>query len=859
MTEVEKATNKNLTPLMKQYWDIKSLHPDKILLFRMGDFFEMFHEDATLAAPILGIALTQRNKKSQDETPMCGVPHHSIAGPINKLLQRGLKVAICDQIEDAKFAKGLVKRAVTRVLTPGMVYDIETLPAYKPHYIASIEKQSVAFVDATTGESFYFLNVSEQDIKSLFDVLPVAEIVLTEENSVWSAHLKKWNISTTQTLHRASDHWIKNETQNHLPMVAKVLCSYIESLSSVENLKLLKPFEERFLKKRLNVSTLAMKHLEVFQNSFGQEEGSLFVGINRTQTSSGSRKLRNWLSFPLQDQSLINWRLDRIAELRSQPGPLQNLRKILSGLGDIERRLTRLTWSQVNGRDLISLSQSLQQSLLVIDWIKNSQLNLSFELDIGIVNKIAKEIESLVVEEPPLTVKQGHMIKKGHSPVLDELIELSTNAQGLLEKMERDEREKTGINSLKIRYNNVFGYYIEITHTHKEKVPDRYKRKQTLANAERFYTDELIELERKILSAQSRRNDLEYEIFEDLRKRTLAFSAEFLNLAEIASEVDVLSSLAWLSLERNYTRPRFNINGDLRLKACRHPVVEQSVGSEFIPNDFQLRSGEAALITGPNMAGKSTVLRQVALVALMAQMGSFVPASEAELPLFDAIFTRIGASDHLSQGLSTFMVEMKETAEILAEATTRSLVILDEIGRGTSTYDGLSLAQSLLEHLVSEIKSYTLFATHYHELTRLEDTGLNVKNFHMSVAEKSGDIRFLHVLKLGPATKSYGIHVAKLAGVPKLVVERAQVLLKQLESQRSQVQSQLSLLDQTFLVDNFSADKNDSNDITLTLDSHKHSEIYDKVMNLDLTNMTPIQVLNHISELQKAHTIPIDS
>lgn len=830
--------HKNLTPLMKQYWDIKSLHPDKILLFRMGDFFEMFYEDATTAAPILGIALTQRNKKSQDETPMCGMPHHAVAGPINKLLARGLKVVICDQIEDAKLAKGLVKRAVTRILTPGMVYDTETLSPNRPHYIVSVDDSSLSFVDTTTGEAFYFNSLDEVHVRSLFEVLPIAEIVLKDENESWLKKLQTWNVKAAISYHDQSS------KDKGGPSSAQRLCSYLLSLSANETLRTLKMFEERFLKQKLNVSTLAMKHLEVFQNSFGEEEGSLFCGIDRTQTSAGARKLRNWLSFPLQDQSLIELRLDRITQLRRQPGDLQSLRKILMGLGDIERRLTRLTWSQVNARDLNSLAQALHQALRVIDWISHHQLGLAIELDLGAIEKTAQEIEATLVDEPPLTVKQGHIIRKGVSDVLDELIDLSTNSQALLEKMEAEEREKTGINSLKIRYNNVFGYYIEITHTHKEKVPERYKRKQTLANAERFYTDELIELERKVLSAHSRRSDLEYEIFENLRQKALGQAAQFLALAEICSEVDVLSSLAWISLERNYCRPQFNNNEVLNLRACRHPVVEQSVGTDFVPNDFNLQPGQAALITGPNMAGKSTVLRQVALISLMAQMGSYVPASSAELPLLDAIFTRIGASDHLSQGLSTFMVEMKETAMMLAEATTRSLVILDEIGRGTSTYDGLSLAQSLLEHLVCEKKSYTLFATHYHELTQLEGTGLAVKNCHMSVMEKSGDIRFLHLLKTGPATKSYGIHVARLAGIPKSVVERAQKILKELEAQKASTSPQLSLMSLDFV------DELVPSDDVETQTAEKTVKWANELANIDLSNMTPIQVVNRIHEWQ---------
>ncbi len=830
--------NKNLTPLMKQYWDIKSLHPDKILLFRMGDFFEMFYEDAVTAASIVGIALTQRNKKSQDETPMCGVPHHSIAGPINKLLARGLKVAICDQIEDAKFAKGLVKRAVTRILTPGMVYDTETLAANKPHYIVSLDEDSISFVDTTTGEAFYFTNIFEAGARSLVEVLPIAEILLKNENCPWLKKLQLWSLKSAVSFH---DQQVELEKA---PVSARRLYSYLRSLSAEETLKTLKPFKERFFKQKLNVSTLAMKHLEVFQNSFGGEEGCLFQGIDRTQTSAGARKFRHWLSFPLQDQSLIEQRLDRITQLRQQPGDLQSLRKVFAGLGDIERRLTRLTWSQVNARDLISLGQALQQALRVVEWIQRHNFLGQMNLGLAKIEKIALEIESTLVSEPPLTVKQGHMIQKGVSSALDELIELSTNSQALLEKMEAEEREKTGINSLKIRYNNVFGYYIEITHTHKEKVPERYKRKQTLANAERFYTDELIELERKVLSAQSRRSDLEYEVFEALRQKALAQASDFLSLAEICSEMDVLASLAWLSLERNYCRPQFNHNGVLNLKSCRHPVVEQTVGGDFVPNDFYLQPGQAALITGPNMAGKSTVLRQVALISLMAQIGSYVPASQAELPLVDAIFTRIGASDHLSQGLSTFMVEMKETAMMLVESTSKSLVILDEIGRGTSTYDGLSLAQALLEHMVCDKKCYTLFATHYHELTQLENSGMAVKNYHMSVMEKAGDIRFLHLLKSGPATKSYGIHVARLAGIPKAVVERAQKLLKELEAQKSSVSPQLSLM-------SFDFDQEDD-DLVEESEESLESRVNwpQEIAAFDLSNMTPVQVVSKLYELQ---------
>jgi DNA mismatch repair protein MutS len=773
---------------MKQFWDIKSVHQDKILLFRMGDFFEMFFDDAVKAAPVIGIALTSRNKKSADETPMCGVPHHSISGPINKLLAAGFKIAICDQLEDPKLAKGIVKRGVTRVLTPGMIYDSDTLDGTKPHYLASIEEGSISFLDTTTGEAFFFRSKNSKDLIRFLEVLPVAEVVVTEDDATLIASVKGLLISHHNETMDALHPLLKNEA----PLSSARLLSYVNALSGADALSTLSPFEERDLEHRLEVSSTTLRHLEVFSTYKGEGLGSLFHAINRTQTSAGSRLLRQWLSFPLRDLNAISKRLDSVDFWRSHVLELKRARQILGQMGDIERRLGKISQPQCNGRDLLALAGSVHAGISALEvYVQAAGGTGNFEALRG----LAYKIERTLVEDPPLATKQGYLIRTGVSPELDELIELSTNAQALVTRMEAEEKEKTGISSLKIRYNNVFGYYIEITNTHKDKAPAHYQRKQTLTNAERYCTEELIELERKVLSANTKRADLEFEFFDAIRKEILSSAPALLVLAHECSEMDVISSLAWLSLEEKYVRPKFSENGLIQLKASRHPVVEQTVKKNFVANDIELKPHSCLLLTGPNMAGKSTLMRQVALNAIMAQMGSYVPADDATLPIFDAIYTRIGASDQLSEGLSTFMVEMIETSEMLKNATDQSLVILDEVGRGTSTFDGMCLAQSILEHLLSEVKAPTFFATHYHELTTLDQSYGQITNAHMTVAERDGEIRFLHTLVKGPALKSYGVQVAELAGLPAAVTKRAKSLLRDIESKKVQASSQLSLLD----------------------------------------------------------------
>lgn len=775
---------KELTPLMKQYWEIKSLHKDKILMFRMGDFFEMFYEDATTAAPVIGITLTQRNKKSEDSTPMCGMPHHSVAGPINKLLTAGYKVAICDQIEDPKLSKGLVKRAVTRILTPGMVYDSDNLKATESHYLCSFDLESISLIDATTGESFYFENISVTERQQIFSILPIAEIVLPPGFEL-PENLSR---SITQTFHviDKQDQNLKDDQYLNLPDSALLLISYALSLSDQKIKSVLQPFEKRSLKGRLHLNYNTIKHLEIFTNYKGEEKGSLYFAVNRTLTSAGARLLRQWLRFPLLDEKMISDRHYFISYFRDHLFELKKTREILPQMGDIERRLGKIALPQRHGRDLTSLATAIEAGLSAIE-ISDQKIHFSKKLNRSSLLSLSQTILNTIVEDAPLSNKQGHIIKTGVSRELDEIIHISTHAQSLISDLENKEKIATGISSLKIRYNNVFGFYIEITNAHKDKVPDRYQRKQTLTNAERYCTDELIEIERKVLSAQTRRNELEFTIFEELCEKILSHSSDLIQLAKTCSELDVYSSLAWLSLEESYCRPTLVKNGILNIKDSRHPVIEQyqrdqNKLSKFVANNIVLKPSDCYLITGPNMAGKSTLMRQVALTAILAQMGSFVPATAAELPLYDSIFTRIGASDQLTEGLSTFMVEMTETAEMLNRAGHQSLLILDEVGRGTSTFDGLCLAQAILEYVLNHIKAHVLFATHYHELVLMEQKYPQIKNVHMEINDKAGLIQFLYLLRPGPAGKSYGIQVAELAGLPNEIIQQATTLLKSYET-----------------------------------------------------------------------------
>lgn len=825
---------KKQTPLMQQYWSVKSEHPDKVVLFRMGDFFEMFHEDAIIAAPILNIALTQRNKKSNDETPMCGVPHHSIAGPIGKLLKAGHKVAICDQIEDPKMAKGLVKRAVTRVLTPGMVYDPDTLDQQVSNYMAAYHRDVLAFVEMSTGEAFYFEGCSFEKVVNLLNSLRPTEVVLTSEQKQQlqfkMSGFLPWHTSVFDHFEGSVPDRFKK-----LPEAPLRLVAYAIVMQGEQSLSNLKEFESRRLSEVMQMSATVIRHLEIFETYQGETKGGLFHAVNRTKTSGGARLLKNWLRFPLVDRKKILDRQQQVQYWHKKPIEIKSLRQVLGKMTDVERRLAKIANPNGGPIDMVALAQALDCALQVVGMTSYVQLNEGVEKRI---RHTIQAIDSTLVDEPPNQLKNGGYIRKGIHEDLDQLIELAEDSQSLLRRMEQKEREQTQIASLKIRTNNVFGYYIEVTKVHAQKVPDYYIRRQTLANAERYTTRELGELEEKILSSKSKRVEMEQALFEDLKTQILQCSVDLMEVAKICSQIDVCSASAWLALEYQYRAPEFVDSGEVQILSSRHPVVEQSIGKKFVPNDVILGAGECMLLTGPNMAGKSTLMRQVASVVILAQAGLFVPAKMAKLPIFEKLFTRIGASDFLSEGLSTFMVEMKETAEMLKQANEKSLVILDEVGRGTSTYDGMSLAQSILEYLVSKTHCMTLFATHYHELTQLERTNSLIKNAHMTIKEQNGDIQFLHTLVRGAASKSYGIQVAKLAGLPVAVTRRAQTLLGQLESFGVTSHGQLNLVDQI-------------EEEVVVEPAGDLDKWIEELKNIHVQKMTPIDALNKIAQWQQ--------
>lgn len=757
-----------MTPLMQQYWQIKNNHTDKILLFRMGDFFEIFHRDAEIAAPILNIALTQRNKKSADDTKMCGVPHHSVATPISKLLQAGYKVAICDQIEDAAVAKGLVKRAVTRVLTPGMVFDPETLKPTALNFLAAFDDRHVALADISTGRAFVYAYQSEAELKEILLFYQPAEMILhPDQKENWEnfLHMQNWPLSMQAT-----------------PLAIQRLQDYVEAMQGAATKAFIQSFETKSWKQRLELNARTLKHLEIFESSIGQKENSLCDVIDRTKSSCGARLLREWLASPSIDQEEIIKRQDQVAYWMNHPQELKRTREFLAQMNDFERRMSRISSPQGNARDMIVIAENLRLAEELSGFHKAPEVSPAL---LNLKIKIQKTIR----EDAPLGIKDGGMIQSGISEELDEYLDLSSNGQKKLLELETKEKERSGINSLKVRYNNVFGYYIEITNTHLQKVPQDYLRKQTLANAERFTTKELQELEAKILTAETKRCILECEVFTNLKTEIMGFLSEILWLSRELARFDVLTSFAWLALERGYIRPIFNKDKSIHIEDGRHPVLEQSLKKTFVANSIKIKAGQCWLITGPNMAGKSTLMRQIALLCVMAQTGCYLPATKAELPILDQVLTRIGANDSLSQGLSTFMVEMVEAAEILQRATENSLVLLDEIGRGTSTYDGMSLAQSILEYLVADRKPYLFFATHYHELTKLSEKFAEVKNWHMSIRDDAGGIQFLYSLTQGPAEKSYGIHVAQLAKLPPSLIKRAQELLNEHEVKKIEVQN----------------------------------------------------------------------
>ena len=794
--------DKNLTPMMEQYHVQKSQHPDELLFFRLGDFFEMFYDDALTASKEIGLTLTQRQK-----VPMCGVPAHAVEGYLQKLVAKGYRVAVVDQIGDPK-SKGLTERALTKIVTPGTILTEDSLAAVGNNYLVLIlegdAEISLAGADVSTGEIFYTLyngaNREQNLLDELYRLSP-HEILIVNEPTFFKrlknfADLKLDGCSFTNidTDKNSNENFLAQHfNENDLPVSELATCAVENLLQYLHatirtDLKHLSKLTRLDLNSHLILDATALRNLEVVKNlRDGSKKDTLFAVLDFTKTPLGNRLLRRWLESPLIDITAINRRLDAVEELFKNFKTRRNLQETLRDVHDLERLMTKIEVGSANARDLTALKISLRTLPKITEIINgvSSDILSACRDGLGDFSAEVKLIDAAISENAPLTIRDGGIINGGYSAELDELRRISIDSRAFLQEFEEREKTRTGIRTLKVGYNRVFGYYIEVRHSGASKIPEHYVRKQTLVNAERYITPELKDFETKILGAQERIVNLEYNLFCEIRDSIKNRLSEIQNTAKRVALIDVIASMAEAAQINNYTRPELNINGEIVIRDGRHPLVEKILSSSlFVPNDTNLAPNRCALmiITGPNMAGKSTYMRQVALITLMTQAGSFIPATSANICPVDRIFTRIGASDDLVSGQSTFMVEMNEVAQILKYATDRSLIILDEVGRGTSTFDGMSIARAVIEYLDKKICAKTLFATHYHELTDLAETSARIENFSVAVKERGSEVIFLRRIKLGGADKSYGIQVAKLAGLPKSVMKRAEEILKSMET-----------------------------------------------------------------------------
>ncbi len=791
-----------LTPMMEQYLRLKSEHPDALLLFRLGDFYELFFEDAETAAPILDVVLTTRSRKDEVPIPMCGIPHFAAQSYIAKLLAAGFKVAICEQMEDPATARGLVERAVVRVVTAGTVVEEECLDPRLPNYLAAVqpsaEKRELALVELSTGESYLLSLGEEAELWEELRVWAPREVLLAEGEQAWAEALRRCLPSVSVSFVEpdsfsaaVANCWAAKQ-QIELAAGTPALAALGAALAYLERthragLGHFRPPEVFDRKAQLSLDAATQRNLELFATFRGEQRGSLLWVLDRTRTAMGSRLLRRWLLAPLTDPVAIGARLDAVEELRERSSWRRDLQRLLATLGDLERLNSRLGSRRVQPRDLAALRHALEQAAACQRELQDAGARLLGQCaaEIEALPEVVEELKRALVDEVPAQLHQAPLIRPGFDPVVDELRGLAQSGKQFIAELEARERQRTGIGSLKVRFNNVFGYYIEVTKPNLHLVPSDYRRKQTTANAERFVTEQLEEYERRVVGAEERLRAREAELFAQLLERVCAHQAALARTAQALARLDVLCSLAEVAEQNRYVRPKLDRSRRLWIREGRHPVVEAMAGRQgFVPNDCELDPERVQMVTltGPNMAGKSTYLRQVALIVLLAQMGSFVPAAEAHLGVVDRLFTRVGAADNLAEGESTFMVEMKETAHILAHLSPRSLVILDEIGRGTSTFDGISIAWAVAEYLhESKLRPLVLFATHYHELTDLARLFPRIANFSVAVREWKGEVMFLRRIVPGPASKSYGIEVARLAGVPEAVIRRAREILHNLE------------------------------------------------------------------------------
>ncbi len=862
--------------MMQQYLDIKDQYKDCILFFRLGDFYEMFFTDAETASRELEITLTGRDCGLEQRAPMCGVPFHAADNYVARLVNKGYKVAICEQVEDPALAKGIVKRDVIRVVTPGTVTDSSMLDDRKNNYLMSVYKSSYAFgvaiVDISTGEflstSINWGNTTAKLMDEIAKFSP-SEIIVNQEAQddaqlmgniknrfhLYISGMEERFFAETYALDKVIKQFegLGNISPENNPSVnaSGALLEYIEQTQKV-NLEHIKSYNSYKIEDFMVLDAATRRNLELTETMREKsKKGSLLWVLDKTMTSMGGRTVRKWIEQPLKNISDISERLEAVEELKNKFMVRMEVRELLKRVYDIERLMSKVILGNVNGRDLLALKNSIGQ----IPYIKNlleectTDLCLKNHNRLDTLEDVFLLIDSAITEEPPVSIKEGGIIKAGFNPEVDRLRRATTEGKTWVAEMEAAEREKTGIKNLKVGFNKVFGYYIEVTRSYFSLVPPNYIRKQTLANCERFITQELKEIEDTILGAEEKIIDLEYQLFLDIRSDIAARVNRVKSTAASLAEIDVICSLSEVADREAYCKPEMALESDIDIKDGRHPVVEKMIDkSSFVPNDtfLNMESDRLAIITGPNMAGKSTYMRQVALIVLMAQLGSFVPAASARIGITDRIFTRVGASDDLAAGQSTFMVEMSEVANILTNATSRSLLILDEIGRGTSTFDGLSIAWSVIEFISDHerLGCRTLFATHYHELTELEGKISGIKNYCISVKEKGDDIIFLRKIIRGGADDSYGIQVAKLAGVPQAVIDRAKEILKELEDadiSKKEIKVRRGKMPIEGQMDLFS----------FTGGSRVKDEVVDELKLMDISTLTPLDALNALYKLQQ--------
>jgi DNA mismatch repair protein MutS len=859
------------TPLMRQYNGIKQQVPNALLMFRLGDFYELFFEDAVVAARELEITLTSRNKEKGAAIPMCGVPFHAAEGYISRLIQKGYRVAICDQVEDPKSAKGLVKREIMRVVTPGTAMDAALVRSRENNFLAAVARNgtrsAVAHVDVSTGE-FKVTDMDPSEVAGALEHLGAREVLfptdlpllIGEERAgprFVRTELEDWVFTHDYADRTLRDHFKLLSLDGcglaNRPAAVGAAGAILHYLRDTQRAALDHLDRPTYYDRAdsMVLDAVTVRNLELLEPIFAADAGAsqaqlTVLGVlDQTLTGMGGRLLRQRLLRPSMDRAEIEQRLDAVGELRQQTILRAELRKQLGGILDLERLLAKITLGSANPRDVLALGRSLEKLPALKRCFDTQQAarlrNLHDRLDE--LTDVANLILEAIADEPPLNLVDGGTIRAGYHLELDELRDLSQNGKQYIAQIETRERQRTGIASLKVRFNNVFGYYIEITRANQHLAPADYERKQTLANAERFTTPELKDYERKVLDAEDKILTLEKELFADVRKRAAEHAQRIRATAAAVAELDVTASLAQVAAENRYQRPSFSDSGEMRIMAGRHPVIERLAEQEagrFIPNDLYLNDSTdlIAIITGPNMGGKSTYLRQAALIAILAQTGSFVPAESASLPVIDRIFTRIGASDNLARGRSTFMVEMTETAVILNTATAHSFIVLDEIGRGTATYDGLALAWSVVEHIHLRTRAKTLFATHYHELTELAEQLSGVRNLMVSVKEAGDHIIFLRKVEPGKADRSYGIEVARLAGLPLSVIERAREVLKLHERTEHVVSEELVKAE-------------DHGPVQIQMFEPVGYGIAERIRGLNLDELRPIEALQLLSELQK--------